>query len=197
MAEDVLDAPVEELEVPAAETTDSELPETPAVEGEQPEGEKPIDKTPVTSLFTADGKSLDPTIRKAIDKIKTENPSAAMIVTGAVRTLPARCSLEMPNPASATISLPAAPARWTVRPITPLANKPASAVKTMTPRVMASIGRRNARAARKRAMKREIALLGGFSGIGGGPFYGTGYYGGGGLGLVVIVLLILVLLGKL
>ena len=27
-----------------------------------------------------------------------------------------------------------------------------------------------------------IALLGGFSGIGGGPFYGTGYYGGGGLG---------------
>ena len=25
-----------------------------------------------------------------------------------------------------------------------------------------------------------IALLGGFSGIGGGPFYGTGYYGGGG-----------------
>ena len=28
-----------------------------------------------------------------------------------------------------------------------------------------------------------IALLGGFSGVGGGPFYGTGYYGGGGLGL--------------
>ncbi len=28
----------------------------------------------------------------------------------------------------------------------------------------------------------SIALLGGFSGIGGGPFYGTGYYGGGGLG---------------
>ena len=27
-----------------------------------------------------------------------------------------------------------------------------------------------------------IALLGGFSGIGGGPFYGTGYHGGGGLG---------------
>jgi len=42
-----------------------------------------------------------------------------------------------------------------------------------------------------------IALLGGFSGIGGGPFYGTGYYGGGGLGLVVVVLLILLLLGKL
>ena len=32
-----------------------------------------------------------------------------------------------------------------------------------------------------------IALLGGFSGIGGGPFYGTGYYGGGGLGLIVVV----------
>jgi hypothetical protein len=42
-----------------------------------------------------------------------------------------------------------------------------------------------------------IALLGGFSGIGGGPFYGTGYYGGGGLGLVIIVLLILVLMGRL
>ena len=30
-----------------------------------------------------------------------------------------------------------------------------------------------------------IALLGGFTGLGGGPFYGTGYYGGGGLGLVL------------
>jgi len=28
-----------------------------------------------------------------------------------------------------------------------------------------------------------IALLGGFSGIGGGPFYATGYYGGGGQSL--------------
>jgi hypothetical protein len=42
-----------------------------------------------------------------------------------------------------------------------------------------------------------IAFLGGVSGLGGGPFYGTGYYGGGGLGLVLIVVLILVLLGKL
>jgi hypothetical protein len=42
-----------------------------------------------------------------------------------------------------------------------------------------------------------IALLGGFSGIGGGPFYGTGYYGGGGLGLIVIILLVLLLLGRL
>ncbi len=42
-----------------------------------------------------------------------------------------------------------------------------------------------------------IALLGGFSGLGGGPFYGTGYYGGGGLGLVIVVILILVLLGRL
>ena len=42
-----------------------------------------------------------------------------------------------------------------------------------------------------------IALLGGFTGLGGGPFYGTGYYGGGGLGLVVIVLVVLLLLGKL
>jgi Protein of unknown function (DUF3309) len=42
-----------------------------------------------------------------------------------------------------------------------------------------------------------IARLGGFSGLGGGPFYGTGYYGGGGLGLVLIIVLILVVLGKL
>jgi hypothetical protein len=42
-----------------------------------------------------------------------------------------------------------------------------------------------------------IALLGGFSGLGGAPFYGTGYYGGGGLGLVLVVVLILVLLGRL
>lgn len=42
-----------------------------------------------------------------------------------------------------------------------------------------------------------IALLGGFSGIGGGPFYGTGDYGGGGLGLVIIILLILILLGRI
>ena len=42
-----------------------------------------------------------------------------------------------------------------------------------------------------------IALLGGFSGLGGGPFYGTGYYGGGGLGLILAIVLILVLLGRL
>src|ERR1700719_3444245 len=42
-----------------------------------------------------------------------------------------------------------------------------------------------------------IALLGGFSGIGGGPFYGTGYYGGGGLGLIIVILLIPLVVGKL
>lgn len=42
-----------------------------------------------------------------------------------------------------------------------------------------------------------IALLGGFSGLGGGPFYGTGYYGGGGLGLVLIVVLVLVVSGRI
>ena len=42
-----------------------------------------------------------------------------------------------------------------------------------------------------------IGLRGGFSGIGCGPFYGTGYYGGGGLGLIVVILLILVLLGRI
>jgi hypothetical protein len=42
-----------------------------------------------------------------------------------------------------------------------------------------------------------IALLGGFSGIGGGRFYGTGRYGGGGLGLALVIVLVLVLIGKL
>jgi len=43
-----------------------------------------------------------------------------------------------------------------------------------------------------------IALAGGFSGVGGGPFYGTGDWRlGGGLGLVLIVLLILMLLGRI
>ena len=42
-----------------------------------------------------------------------------------------------------------------------------------------------------------IALLGGFSGIGGGNFYGTGYYGGGGLGLVLVIVLILILMGRI
>jgi urease accessory protein len=42
-----------------------------------------------------------------------------------------------------------------------------------------------------------IFLLGGFSGIGGGPFYGTGNWGGGSLGIVVVALLILVLMGRL
>ena len=42
-----------------------------------------------------------------------------------------------------------------------------------------------------------VALLGGFSGIGGGRFYGTGNFGGGGIGLVLVVVLVLVLLGKL
>ena len=42
-----------------------------------------------------------------------------------------------------------------------------------------------------------IALLGGFSGIGGGRFYGTGHYGGGGLGVALVIVLVLVLIGKL
>jgi len=42
-----------------------------------------------------------------------------------------------------------------------------------------------------------LALLGGFSGLGGGPFYGTGYYGGGGLGLVLLIIIILVVLGRI
>jgi len=42
-----------------------------------------------------------------------------------------------------------------------------------------------------------IALLGGFSGMGGGRFYGMGNYGGGGLGLILVVVLILVVLGKI
>jgi hypothetical protein len=42
-----------------------------------------------------------------------------------------------------------------------------------------------------------VLLLGGFSGLRGGNFYGTGYYGGGGIGLVLVVVLVLVLLGRL
>jgi hypothetical protein len=42
-----------------------------------------------------------------------------------------------------------------------------------------------------------VALLGGFSGLGGGPFYGTGYYGGGGLGLVLVIVVILMVLGRI
>lgn len=42
-----------------------------------------------------------------------------------------------------------------------------------------------------------IALLGGFSGWGGGRFYGTGYYGGFGLGTILIIVLILVLMGRI
>jgi hypothetical protein len=42
-----------------------------------------------------------------------------------------------------------------------------------------------------------IALLGGFSGLGGGRFYGMGYYGGGGIGLVLVIVLVLVLLGRI
>jgi Protein of unknown function (DUF3309) len=41
-----------------------------------------------------------------------------------------------------------------------------------------------------------IALLG-ESGWGGGPFYGTGYYGGGGLGLLLLIVLVLVLIGRI
>jgi hypothetical protein len=42
-----------------------------------------------------------------------------------------------------------------------------------------------------------LALLGGFTGWGGGPFYGTGYYGGGAIGLILVIVLILVLLGRI
>lgn len=42
-----------------------------------------------------------------------------------------------------------------------------------------------------------VILAGGFSGLGGGPFYGTGHYGGIGLGTVLVIVLILILLGKL
>ena len=41
-----------------------------------------------------------------------------------------------------------------------------------------------------------IALLGGLRDWERGPFYGTGYYGGGGLGLLLVIVLILVLAGR-
>lgn len=42
-----------------------------------------------------------------------------------------------------------------------------------------------------------ILLFGGFRDWGGGPFYGTGYRGGGAIGLVLFILVILLLLGKI
>jgi hypothetical protein len=42
-----------------------------------------------------------------------------------------------------------------------------------------------------------IALLGGFSGLGGGYGYGYGHRSMGVLGTVVVILLVLVLLGRL
>ena len=42
-----------------------------------------------------------------------------------------------------------------------------------------------------------IALLGGFSGLGGGPFYGTGYYGGVGISLLLIIVVLLVATGRI
>jgi hypothetical protein len=43
-----------------------------------------------------------------------------------------------------------------------------------------------------------IALLGGFRDWGGrGPFYGTGYSGGGGIGLVLLVVVLLLATGRI
>lgn len=43
-----------------------------------------------------------------------------------------------------------------------------------------------------------LLLLGGFSGLGGGPFYGAGYrWGGVGLGLIIVVVILFVILGRL
>jgi hypothetical protein len=42
-----------------------------------------------------------------------------------------------------------------------------------------------------------IFLLGGFTGIRGGPGYGFGYGLNGGIGLLLLIVLVLVLLGKL
>lgn len=44
-----------------------------------------------------------------------------------------------------------------------------------------------------------LALLGGmapFGAVGGRPFYGSGYYGGGGIGLIIVVVLVLLLFGR-
>jgi len=43
-----------------------------------------------------------------------------------------------------------------------------------------------------------VILLGGYiAPLGGGPWLGTGYYGGGAIGMVLIIVLILILLGKI
>ena len=42
-----------------------------------------------------------------------------------------------------------------------------------------------------------IVLLGGFTDFGKGPFYGTGYYGGGGITLALAVVVVLVMLHRI
>lgn len=42
-----------------------------------------------------------------------------------------------------------------------------------------------------------IFVLGGVGPWRAGPYWGTGYYGGGGLGLILVILLILLLVGRI
>jgi len=42
-----------------------------------------------------------------------------------------------------------------------------------------------------------VALLGGFRDWGRGPFYGTGFYGGGGIGVLLLVVVILLAMGRI
>ena len=70
-----------ELETPEVETPELETPET--SEAETPaEGEG--EKTPVTSLFQADGKKLDPQVSASLAKIKAESPEVAKLINRAV-----------------------------------------------------------------------------------------------------------------
>ena len=42
-----------------------------------------------------------------------------------------------------------------------------------------------------------VALLGGFRDWGRGPFYGTGFYGGGGIGVLLLVVVFLLAMGRI
>lgn len=78
MPEDLL-----ELEADPIEETAEETPETTET-GETVETEEGTEKTPVTSLFQADGKKLDPQVSSTLAKIKTDNPELGKLLTRAV-----------------------------------------------------------------------------------------------------------------
>ncbi len=77
--EDLLELDATNDQQDDAENTDDQQQEGEQQEGEQ---EQETEKTPVTSLFQADGKKLDPQVSSTLAKIKTENPDLGKLLTG-------------------------------------------------------------------------------------------------------------------